>query len=125
MSFEAINYAHKRVRQQGSQEWKLWFTVVDNGLLFRMLTKNADGSCYETLTGEAHAIPEDDLHVWEDDNDDAYFTERYTYRSTEGTLDIYLEAENQELVWVRASGAYAADKCSLGLAVPLMPEVAG
>jgi hypothetical protein len=116
MSFESINYAQKRVRQIGTRAWKLWFTESADGLAFRMLTKDSTIDCYETLAGIALAIPEDDLHTWEDDNEDAHFTELFRFQSDEGS---------RELAWVFATGEFDNRACSLGLDVPLMPELAG
>ena len=125
MSFETVNYAQKRVRQLGTREWKLWYTEGEDGLQFRMLTKDTAGDCYENVTGIAHAIVSEDSYIKDDDNDDAYFTERFRYATDTGVLDIYLEIRDRDLAWVEAGGDYASDACSLGLHVPLMPEVAG
>jgi hypothetical protein len=125
MSFDAIDYAHKRVRQQGSREWKLWFNETAEGLQFRVLTKDRVGDCYETLTGIALASTGDHAHIRDDDNDDAYFTDMFRYASEKGTIQIYLEIKTRELAWVQATGDYATADCSLGTDVPLMPEMAG
>ena len=125
MSFEAINYTHKRVRRVKKREWKLWFTENGDALEFRILTKDTSGDCYETITGVAHAIPDDDLLTREDDNDDAHFTDRFLFKTEAGILDFYLDIHGRDLVWVEASGEYAKEGCSLACPVPLMPEIAG
>jgi hypothetical protein len=125
MNFEAIDFEHKRVRKIGNREWKLWFTESEDQLSFRMLTKDKSGECYESLSGVASAITDDDLLTREDENDNAYFTDRFLFKTEVGMLDFYLDIHGRELVWVEAYGEYDRAKCSLGLAVPLMPEVAG
>ncbi len=124
MSFETVNYAQKRVRQLDTREWKLWYTESEDGLQFRMLTKDS-GDCYENVAGIANAIAGEDSYIKDDDNDDAYFTDHFRYATDTGVLDIYLEIKTRELAWVEAAGDFAGDACSLGLNVPLMPEIAG
>ena len=125
MSFEAVDYAYKRVRQQDGREWKLWFNESPEGLQFRLLTKDDAGGCYESLTGLAAPSTNLDAIIREDDNDDAYFTDMFHYASAKGGIEICLEIKTRELAWVNATGEYAASDCSLGLSAPLMPEIAG
>jgi hypothetical protein len=125
MSFESIDYAQKRVRLSGSKEWKLWYTEEAAGLQFRMLIKDSDGDCYETIKGFADRMMDEDLAVQEDDNQDGYFSERYRFEEETGSLEIFLEVKTEELVWVSADGDLAKADCTLQPNGPLMPEIAG
>lgn len=125
MSFEAVDYTSKRVRQIDGREWKLWFNESAEGLQFRLLTKDDTGGCYESLTGIAEPSTDPDAVIREDDNDDAYFTDLFRYATDKGSIEICLEIKTRELAWVHATGEYAATDCSLGLSAPLMPEIAG
>ena len=124
MNFEAFNFAEKRIRTAGSREWKLWFTVTDTGLDFRLLTKGSNPDCYVTLQGMATLV-EGETAIQEDDNGDGYPTDLYTYKDAQGTVAIYLELGDKSLAWVVASGAYGQAECSFNAPGPLMPQIAG
>jgi hypothetical protein len=124
MTFEAFNYTHKRVRTLGTREWKLWFSETEDGLEFRMLTKDNVSDCYVTLTGTALPVP-GDPPVQESDNGDAFSTDFFQYRNAEGGIAIYLEQDHRDLVWTRGSGHYGKDDCGFQAPGPLMPETAG
>lgn len=122
--FETIDYQQKRLRLEGKREWKLWYSEEDDGLAFRILTKDASIGCYETLSAKAKEVT-GDLVVKEDENDEAYFTDMFCYETEDGALYFYLESGDRDLVWVEASGCFAKEGCSFHLEAPMMPEVAG
>lgn len=125
MSYEAFSYAHKRVRQLKTREWKLWYTVAEGQLSFRLLTKDVSTECYLSHTGEA-ALKEGDGPIQEDDNGDGYPTEHFAYADKEGALDFYVEQGAEDpLVWVRAYGSFADGECNFTFPGPLMAEIAG
>lgn len=124
MEFEAIDYEHKRLRAEGSRQWKFWFTETPEGLAFRILTKDTATNCYESVTGIAEEL-QVDLIVKEGENDEAYFTDMFQYETGTGSLYFFLEADNRELAWVASAGSFAKDGCSFHNDAPLMPEIAG
>lgn len=124
MSFEIINYDHKRVRQSGSREWKLWYSATDAGLAFRLLTKDNGGDCYLSLTGVA-ALDEGDAPIQEDENGDAIPADRFRFADGEGQVSIYIDREDGGLAWVQGQGGYGTGDCTFTVPGPLMPEVAG
>lgn len=122
MSPETINYTQKRVRKVGAREWELAYAPTEAGVAFKMRAKDQEVDWREALVGEAEIILDEDLFVKEDESGGAYFADRYHFEAEAGKLDIFIEAETEELVWVFAQGEYAD---WLGLDVPLMPVVAG
>lgn len=124
MNFEAFNFAHKRVRTLGTREWKLWFTALEKGLAFRMLTKDTQSDCYMSVTGLA-LMQDGDLPVQEDDSEEGYFTIHYRYETETGVISFYLDKNDQELAWVNANGEFGKADCTFAVKGPLMPEIAG
>jgi hypothetical protein len=124
MSFEAFTYAQKRVRTRGTREWKLWFSEREDGLDFRLLTKDSANDCYVSLNGTAQPVS-GDSPILEDDNEDAYPADHFRFQDENGTVDIYLEQDHREFVWTRATGEYDREDCSFTTPGPLLPEIAG
>lgn len=122
MSPDTISYTQRRVRKVGNREWELWLAPDPASMAFKMRSRDQDGDWREALVGVAHLVADEDLFVKEDDSGTAYFADRYHFEAEAGKLDIFVEVETEELVWVFAQGEYAD---SLGLDVPLMPAVAG
>jgi hypothetical protein len=124
MSFEAFHYTQKRVRTLGTREWKLWFSETDEGLDFRLLTKDSSNDCYISLNGAATLVP-GDSPVMEDDNGDAYFADQYRFRDADSGVNIYLEREDRGLAWVVGVGSAGQEDCTFTTPGPLMSEIAG
>ena len=124
MSFEAFNYAHKRVRSSGTREWKLWYTALSDGLVFKVIVKDNASSCYIELGGKA-AFAAGDPPVQEDDNENAYFADAYEFTDEAGHLTIYVDRDDGTFAWMAAGGKYGTEACTLASPGPLMPEIAG
>jgi hypothetical protein len=125
MSFQAVEYKTKRVRANGTREWKLWFTYHDDQVDFRLLTKDTANDCYESVIGHAYLVDSDDVYPQDDDNGNGYFTEQFRYEDAVGHINIFLDLDGFELVWVTTDGEYDVEGCSFEPNGPLMPEVAG